>query len=104
MHPSQAVDVAKLAQAREIAELNHRKQVYSLATTIMVRNSEHVLTTCPNNKESFEQELRGKKVRLVQDSLELAEIMFAEIEAKEKEHAERRNQELSGTKSALQLP
>lgn len=99
---AQRIDVSRTAQAKEIAEQKHRSQIYSLATTIMVKNSESVIV--PNMVGIDEIALKAQKEEVVRQSLQLAKMQFEQIELEEKEHAERRNAELSGTKSSLQLP
>lgn len=99
----QAVDLARTAHAKEMAEQKHRSQIYSLATTIMVKNSELAIYSSGFIDDTTKERFLERK-ELVRQSIELAEEMFRQIEAKEKEHAERRNAELSGTKSTLQLP
>lgn len=98
MHPSQAVNLEKLAAHKEAEKLKMRSQMYSLATTIMVKHSDLI----------FHGKRDGIKIitmfEVVSMSIELAEEMFKQIEAKEKEHAERQTGESSGTRSALQLP
>lgn len=99
----QAVDLERMAHAKEVAQMKHRSQIYSLATSIMVKNSELAIYSSGFIDDTTKERFLERK-ELVQQSLDLAEEMFRQIEAKEKEHAERSAGESAGTRSALQLP